>query len=65
MRFYSDRLGRVADRGGASRRTWFGEDYGHWLPPGDEVSIATECATPLGSRQEQGLSGPARARATE
>jgi hypothetical protein len=24
--------------------TWFGEDYGHWLPPADEVSIATECA---------------------
>jgi hypothetical protein len=23
--------------------TWFGEDYGHWLPSADEVSIATEC----------------------
>lgn len=23
--------------------TWFGEDYGHWLPPRQEVSIATEC----------------------
>jgi hypothetical protein len=23
--------------------TWFGEDYGHLLPPSEEISIATEC----------------------
>ena len=45
MRFYADRLGLVARSGRSFSTTWFGEDYGHWLPPDDEVSIATECAT--------------------
>jgi hypothetical protein len=43
MRFYSDRLDLVAPSGRSFAATWFGEDYGHWLPPADEVSIATEC----------------------
>jgi hypothetical protein len=45
MRFYADRLGLVARSGKGFATTWFGEEYGHWLPPDDEVSIATECAT--------------------
>jgi hypothetical protein len=43
MRFYSDRLDLVGPSGQGFAATWFGEDYGHWLPPADEVSIATEC----------------------
>jgi hypothetical protein len=43
VRFYADRLGLVAPSGQSFAATWFGEDYGHWLPPADEVSIATEC----------------------
>jgi hypothetical protein len=50
MRFYADRLGLVARSGQGFSTTWFGEDYGHWLPPDDEVSIATECATASRSR---------------
>jgi hypothetical protein len=50
MRFYADRLGLVARSGQGFSTTWFGEDYGHWLPPEDEVSIATECATVSPSR---------------
>jgi hypothetical protein len=42
-RFYADRLGLVAPAGESFASTWFGEEYGHWLPPTDEVSIATEC----------------------
>jgi hypothetical protein len=42
-RFYSDRLDVVAPAGQSFASNWFGEDYGHWLPPADEVSIATEC----------------------
>jgi hypothetical protein len=45
MRFYADRIGLVARSGQGFSTTWFGENYGHWLPPEDEVSIATECAT--------------------
>jgi len=41
--FYADRLGLVARSDQSFARTWFGEDYGHWLPPRAEVSIATEC----------------------
>jgi len=41
--FYADRLGFVASSGQSFATHWFGEDYGHWLPPTDEVSIATEC----------------------
>jgi hypothetical protein len=44
MRFYADRLGLVARSGQSFATTWFGEEYGHWLPAADEVSIATECA---------------------
>ena len=46
MRFYADRLGLVARSRQSFATTWFGEDYGHWLPPADEVSIASECALP-------------------
>ena len=42
-RFYADRLDLVAPSGQSFATTWFGEEYGHWLPPADEVSIATEC----------------------
>jgi hypothetical protein len=44
-RFYADRRGLVARSGQGFTSTWFGENYGHWLPPADEVSIATECPT--------------------
>lgn len=44
MKFYSDRLDFVARSGQSFATNWYGEDYGHWLPPADEVSIATECA---------------------
>jgi hypothetical protein len=43
MHFYADRLGLVAPSGLSFATKWFDEDYGHWLPPGDEISIATEC----------------------
>ncbi len=43
VRFYADRLGLVAPSGQSFATNWFGEDYGQWLPPADEVSIATEC----------------------
>jgi hypothetical protein len=41
--FYADRLGLVAASGQSFATTWFGEDYGHWLPPAQEISIETEC----------------------
>lgn len=41
--FYADRLVLVAPAGESFAATWFGDDYGHWLPPAQEVSIATEC----------------------
>jgi hypothetical protein len=43
MRFYADRLGLVAPSGESFATNWFGEEYGHWLPPADEISIATVC----------------------
>jgi hypothetical protein len=46
-RFYADRLTLVAPSGRSFATTWFGEEYGHWLPPEDEASIATECAPGL------------------
>jgi hypothetical protein len=42
--FYADRLVAVAPSGRSFAAKWFGEEYGHWLPPTDEISIATECA---------------------
>lgn len=45
--FYADRRGLVAPSGQSFASSWFGEDYGHWLPPVDEVSIATECAAAI------------------
>lgn len=42
--FYAERLDLVAPAGQSFAATWFGEDYGHWLPPSEEVSIATECS---------------------
>lgn len=42
-RFYADRLDLVAPAGKSFAVKWFGEEYGYWLPPSDEVSIATEC----------------------
>jgi hypothetical protein len=47
VRFYADRLELVAPSGQGFAATWFGEDYGHWLPLADEVSIATECHSVL------------------
>ena len=44
--FYADRLEQVAPSGQGFAATWFGEDYGHWLPPSEEASIATECVHP-------------------
>ena len=43
--FYADRLSLVAVSGQSFAANWFGEEYGHWLPPADEISIATECGT--------------------
>ena len=43
VHFYADRLDLVALSGQSFATTWFGEEYGHWLPPADEISIATEC----------------------
>jgi hypothetical protein len=43
--FYADRLDLVDPSGFSFATTWFGEKYGHWLPPADEISIATECET--------------------
>jgi hypothetical protein len=43
VRFYADRLDLVAPSGKSFAVTWFGEEYGYWLPPAEEVSIATEC----------------------
>ncbi|MFN7937852.1 MAG: hypothetical protein U0R19_31270 [Bryobacteraceae bacterium] len=43
VNFYADRIGLVAPSGQSFASTWFGEDYGHWLPPAGEISIATEC----------------------
>ncbi|MBS1824202.1 MAG: hypothetical protein JST93_02690 [Acidobacteria bacterium] len=43
MSFYADRLNLVAPSGQNFAAKWFGEDYGHWLPPAEEISIATEC----------------------
>lgn len=42
-RFYADRLDYVAPAGKSFAAKWFGEEYGYWLPPKQEVSIATEC----------------------
>lgn len=41
--FYADRLDFVAPAGKSFAAKWFGEEYGYWLPPAQEVSIATEC----------------------
>jgi hypothetical protein len=51
MHFYADRLNLVAPSGQSFATNWFGEDYGHWLPPADEISIATECAVPGHTRE--------------
>ncbi len=57
--FYADRLSLVAPSGQSFAATWFGEDYGHWLPPSEEVSIATECGT-LYDRQQALFRGTSR-----
>lgn len=51
VQFYSDRLGLVAPSGQSFATTWFGEEYGHWLPPAQEISVATECSAPTRSVQ--------------
>ena len=43
VHFYADSLDLVAPSTVSFANTWFGEDYGHWLPSKDEISIATEC----------------------
>jgi hypothetical protein len=52
MHFYAGQLDLVTRSGQSFAATWFGENYGHWLPPADEVSIATECALPDGKVAE-------------
>jgi hypothetical protein len=52
--FYADRLGLVFPSGRSFATTWFGEEYGHWLPPRQEISIATECAG-VGSSNQAGF----------
>lgn len=42
-RFYSDRLALVAPANESFATLWFGEEYGHWLPQNEEVSIANTC----------------------
>jgi len=49
--FYADRLELVAKSGQSFASKWFGEEYGHWLPPSSEVSIATECEQILRRRR--------------
>jgi len=46
MKFYADRLDLIAPSGQSFAADWFGEDYGHWLPLTDEVSIERECVVP-------------------
>jgi len=46
MHFYADRLALAVRAGQSFAATWFGEDYGRWLPAADEASIATECTLP-------------------
>ena len=60
--FYADRLELVAPSGKSFAVNWFGEDYGHWLPPAQEVSIATECGA-LGARS--GKSSPTETYGTD
>ena len=48
--FYSDRIGLVAPAEKSFATKWFGEEYGHWLPAKEEVSIATECGGVAGKR---------------
>jgi hypothetical protein len=60
--FYADRLDLVAKAEQSFAGKWFGEEYGHWLPPAVEVSIATECGELLHHRSLDGAvpSDPAR-----
>ena len=44
--FYADRLYWAGPPGQSFAKTWFGEDYGHWLPPKEEVSVSAECEIP-------------------
>jgi hypothetical protein len=53
MHFYAGQLDLVTRSGHSFAATWFGENYGHWLPPADEVSISTECALPDRTVAEQ------------
>jgi hypothetical protein len=59
--FYSGRLHLLHDN---FATTWFGEEYGHWLPLADEISMATECApaiargTPSDMLFQQGSTPP-------
>lgn len=46
--FYADKLDFVAPAGKSFAAKWFGEEYGYWLPPSQEVSIATECTLGTG-----------------
>jgi len=43
VQFYADRLDLVAPSGQSFAGNWYGEEYGHWLPAKEEISIATEC----------------------
>lgn len=57
VRFYADRLSLVAPAGQSFATTWFGEEYGHWLPPAQEVSIATVCVAAIANTRLQKTEG--------
>lgn len=53
VQFYGERVGLVAPSGQSFASKWFGEEYGHWLPPADEISIATECSAVVAARSSK------------
>ena len=57
VQFYAERLDFLAPTGQSFATKWFGEDYGHWLPPSDEISIATECRAVASRPLKRGLVG--------
>ena len=57
VEFYAERLDLVAPSGHSFATKWFGEEYGHWLPPTDEISIATECGADASRPSKRSLVG--------
>lgn len=60
--FYADRLELIAPTTQSFATTWHGEEYGHWLPPNDEISIATECGPERPNGERVAASAAARRR---